>query len=550
MGALVFAVAAIVVVPWSVRNARTFHEFVPVSNSLVQIVDGANCRLTYSGPFLGSWRSTFGNADARGTECFEGFNGSQPGFDEAQAADVSRRDGLHYIRTPPQRPAEGGDRALAPDVRGVPARAADPARGARRPATRLGAGRDLPVLGVRTARDRWARRPDPSTRDGLATGGRDRHRRRVDRHHLRHATVPHHRRTRDPRARRGRTRRDLRARCAVARRRRIRPPSNRPEPLGAWGFRASRRYAADHALARAAGRRHPRVRRRSSAPARPRGLRRRGAAVHARAPADGRGGRVDRARQRRMGLPAPGFEAQPRGQDRWVGAQPHRSDPPVRPAAVVARDLRRRGARTRAAGTRTTSDHTRDRDPDHRLRRGRRGDRGEAGAGRPFGHGRRGRSVGRPGRGRAVLDRRDGAEVPAPGRIGCARLTGHRVRGRPLRRWEHRDQQRPVPPPPPELADEWRRTYRIAEFTPDVLDQYSDEVESELSVSRLPGAPPPSSAALERGAAKLGWRAVEFARVFSYDSAGRGTKQTMARTFLPARSTRARRSSRSAASPG
>ncbi len=97
MAALVFAVAAVVVVPWSVRNARTFHEFVPVSNSLVQIVDGANCRLTYSGPFLGSWRSTFGNADAHGTECFEGFNGSQPGFDEAKAADVSRRDGLNYI---------------------------------------------------------------------------------------------------------------------------------------------------------------------------------------------------------------------------------------------------------------------------------------------------------------------------------------------------------------------------------------------------------------------------------------------------------------------
>ena len=38
--------------------------------------------------------------------------------------------------------------------------------------------------------------------------------------------------------------------------------------------------------------------------------------------------------------------------------------------------------------------------------------------------------MGRPRRGRAVLDRRDGAEVPAPGRIGRARLTGHRVRRR------------------------------------------------------------------------------------------------------------------------
>jgi choline dehydrogenase-like flavoprotein len=86
---------------------------------------------------------------------------------------------------------------------------------------------------------------------------------------------------------------------------------------------------------------------------------------------------------------------------------------------------------------------------------------------------------------------------------------------------------------PAELADEWRSTYRIAEFTPDVLDRYAQQVEDELAVSWLPGAPPPSSAVLERGAAKLGWRAVEFARVFKYDESGRGLKQTMARTMIP-----------------
>jgi choline dehydrogenase-like flavoprotein len=86
---------------------------------------------------------------------------------------------------------------------------------------------------------------------------------------------------------------------------------------------------------------------------------------------------------------------------------------------------------------------------------------------------------------------------------------------------------------PQELADEWRREYRIAEFGPEVLDRYADRIESELAVSHLPGAPPPSSAVLERGAVKLGWRAVEFARVFSYDDRGRGVKQTMARTFIP-----------------
>jgi choline dehydrogenase-like flavoprotein len=87
---------------------------------------------------------------------------------------------------------------------------------------------------------------------------------------------------------------------------------------------------------------------------------------------------------------------------------------------------------------------------------------------------------------------------------------------------------------PAELADEWRQRYRIDEFTPAILDRYAEKIEQELSVSKLPGAPPPSSAVLERGAVKLGWRAVEFARVFRLDETNhRGIKQTMARTLLP-----------------
>lgn len=86
---------------------------------------------------------------------------------------------------------------------------------------------------------------------------------------------------------------------------------------------------------------------------------------------------------------------------------------------------------------------------------------------------------------------------------------------------------------PPDLALEWAARYQIEEFTPGILDRYGDEIEQELSVSKLPGAPPPSSAVLERGATKLGWRAVEFERMFAYDAAGRATKQTMARTFIP-----------------
>src|SRR5437667_241530 len=39
---------------------------------------------------------------------------------------------------------------------------------------------------------------------------------------------------------------------------------------------------------------------------------------------------------------------------------------------------------------------------------------------------------------------------------------------------------------PPYLADEWRRRYRIEEFSPETLDRYAEGVERELSVSRVP----------------------------------------------------------------
>ncbi len=86
---------------------------------------------------------------------------------------------------------------------------------------------------------------------------------------------------------------------------------------------------------------------------------------------------------------------------------------------------------------------------------------------------------------------------------------------------------------PEELAAEWERDYQIEEFGTASLDRYAERIEQELGVSRLPGAPPASSAVLERGATKLGWRSVEFARVFRYEPNGRAVKQTMARTMLP-----------------
>src|SRR5262249_32026382 len=84
------------------------------------------------------------------------------------------------------------------------------------------------------------------------------------------------------------------------------------------------------------------------------------------------------------------------------------------------------------------------------------------------------------------------------------------------------------------LAEEWQRTYDIAEFDPGTLDKYAAEVEDDLCVSRLPGAPPPSSAVLERGAARLGVGGVGVARVFPSAPHGTAGKHTMARPSLPA----------------
>lgn len=86
---------------------------------------------------------------------------------------------------------------------------------------------------------------------------------------------------------------------------------------------------------------------------------------------------------------------------------------------------------------------------------------------------------------------------------------------------------------PTELTEDWRSRYQIDEFAPSVLDTYAAEVEGDVGVATVPGAPPRSSGLLEEGAAKVGWRSTEFPRVFSYDERGRGTKQTMARTLVP-----------------
>ncbi len=86
---------------------------------------------------------------------------------------------------------------------------------------------------------------------------------------------------------------------------------------------------------------------------------------------------------------------------------------------------------------------------------------------------------------------------------------------------------------PAALGEEWRITHGLDEFTPEALDRYATRIEALVPVNPVPGAPPRSSAIIEEGATKLGWRSVEFPRAFAYDEQGRGTKQSMTRTLLP-----------------
>jgi len=86
---------------------------------------------------------------------------------------------------------------------------------------------------------------------------------------------------------------------------------------------------------------------------------------------------------------------------------------------------------------------------------------------------------------------------------------------------------------PRSLVDTWRTTLGLEDLTAEDLGKVEDRIESWVAVNPLPGAAPPSSAALVRGADALGWRHEEFPRAFAYDASGRGTKQSMSRTLLP-----------------
>ena len=87
---------------------------------------------------------------------------------------------------------------------------------------------------------------------------------------------------------------------------------------------------------------------------------------------------------------------------------------------------------------------------------------------------------------------------------------------------------------PDDLVEEWAGTYDIDEFSPKALAAYAERVEEQQSVAMVPAEAPLSSSLLERGADRLGWRSVEFPRVFRYEDGNLpGVKQTMCRTQIP-----------------
>lgn len=90
--------------------------------------------------------------------------------------------------------------------------------------------------------------------------------------------------------------------------------------------------------------------------------------------------------------------------------------------------------------------------------------------------------------------------------------------------------------PAEETLDRWRRSHAIADFTADEFYTICDEVESDLSVSTVPGRHTPASERLRAGAESLGWDHDEIPRWMTYPDGGdadAGQRQSMTRTYLP-----------------
>ena len=83
--AVALAAFAVVVGPWTIRNAIVFDRPVAISNNGSQAMSGANCPQTYHGKDTGLWR----------IDC---ISVQRPGENQAQAANRWTREGLGYMR--------------------------------------------------------------------------------------------------------------------------------------------------------------------------------------------------------------------------------------------------------------------------------------------------------------------------------------------------------------------------------------------------------------------------------------------------------------------
>ncbi|CAB4991314.1 MAG: GMC family oxidoreductase [Actinobacteria bacterium] len=90
--------------------------------------------------------------------------------------------------------------------------------------------------------------------------------------------------------------------------------------------------------------------------------------------------------------------------------------------------------------------------------------------------------------------------------------------------------------PPHSMLTKWRDGYMIQDLELDDIDAIADEIETDLSISYVPGESTLASKALARGATKLGWRNSEIPRWMAYPEQGdalSGKRQSMTETYLP-----------------
>ena len=87
---------------------------------------------------------------------------------------------------------------------------------------------------------------------------------------------------------------------------------------------------------------------------------------------------------------------------------------------------------------------------------------------------------------------------------------------------------------PCDLLQRWQDEFGVVDLAPEAMVSHFQACETVAKVQYLGAAAPPFSTRLFDGARKLGWRAIEAARLYEYDGtpAG-GCKQSMSETFIP-----------------